>query len=670
MDVIDTSVMPGDDMEPDAIEAAAGKIRASGAAVSTTATTTHTAWTKISASYEAPEQGQLFAAMNPVTKEAEVFKTDLGTAATALETFAETVRTIKAAVVTIRADVSTFENKIASDGTIQPAGGYNPYAGGMKLRIQWNEDKGMVAEQKRLAAAINAQRDAMQAAEIACANSIDDITGAAHVPTSGPGAPAAPPHVADAQWYLTAPIDRKEDCGERIAHGVVIDLGGGMVSGLLGLVGVKFDTTTGDFGNFFSTLGETWGGLLKMNVGTNPLLWLPLTGLGAGKYVDQSRQAVWGFLNDQIARDPFAKDPWHRYKEDPLRAGSYAVANLATWFFAPVKALTVGKAGKAAGLAGDAAKAGDLAKAGEVTRFGSAADLVKALRESGSLKSLRELPETLRARLAGTSGKASDLVHAGDDLKTPQLSQYDLTADRANPRTEVPTVRDGGPGVEHPAHLDVPQTRSGTSLVPGPGTGGPLHGSSVNHPPSGAAQHPLPSGQQVHVWEDRPSVRPGTHPIDSTHPAMNLDGKSSLERGAVGEALTKQRLHDDGWSLFRNGRQTQIRLPDKVVGGKVMKQWFVPDFIASKDGRLMLVESKTGRGAHFTANQLEGYRLYGPGGAPLEARSVLAQRALDRWLSGNGGLSGQVDAVQVDRWNVEIVPDAGLKARSGVSVDH
>src|SRR5205085_6561631 len=144
-------------------------------------------------------------------------------------------------------------------------------------------------EQKRLAAAINTQRDAMQAAEIACANSIDDITGAAHVPTSGPGAPAAPPHVADARWYLTAPIDRKEDCGERIAHGVVIDLGGGIVSGLLGLVGVKFDTTTGDFGNFFSTLGETWGGLLKMDVGTNPLLWLPLTGLGAGKYVDESR---------------------------------------------------------------------------------------------------------------------------------------------------------------------------------------------------------------------------------------------------------------------------------------------------------------------------------------------------------------------------------------------
>lgn len=124
-----------------------------------------------------------------------------------------------------------------------------------------------------------------------------------------------------------------------------------------------------------------------------------------------------------------------------------------------------------------------------------------------------------------------------------------------------------------------------------------MHGSGLTHPTPAAGQHhPIPPGQQVHAWEDRPTVRPGTHQIDSNHPEMNLDGKSSRERGALGEALTKQRLTDDGWSLFRNGRQTQIRLPDKVVGGKVVKQWFVPDFIATKDGRLMLVEAKTGRG--------------------------------------------------------------------------
>ena len=448
MDVIDTSVMPGDDMDPDAIDAAASTIASSGSSVSTTATSTHTAWAAISGAYEAPEQGQLYAAMNPVKSEAEVFKSDLASAATALTTFAETVRTIKAAVVKIRADVSTFENKIASDGTIQPAGGYNPYAGGYKLRIQWNEDTGMVAEQHALAGRINAQVDALRAAEIACANSIDDVTGAAHVPTSGPGAPPAPPHVADAQWYLTAPIDRPEDCGQRIAHGVVIDWFGGAVAGGLSFVGVDFDTTTGKFGNFFTTLGNSWGGLAKLTVGSSPVLSGLLSAMGAGKYVEDSQKTFWGFLNDQIARDPFAKDPWHRWKEDPLRAGSYTAVNLITWIVPPVKALTAAKIGKVGELAGDAAKAGDLAKAGQATRFGSAADLVKALRESGSLKSLTTLSDALKAKLGGTAGKASDLSHLGDELTTPKLSEYDLSAQHGAPHPEVP-VRDGGPGAHH-----------------------------------------------------------------------------------------------------------------------------------------------------------------------------------------------------------------------------
>lgn len=511
MDVIDTSVMPGDDMDPDAIDAAASTIASSGTAVSATATSTHTAWAAISGSYEAPEQGQLYAAMNPVKSEAEVFQSDLASAAAALKTFAETVRTIKAEVVRIRADVATFENKIGSDGTIQPAGGYNPYAGGMKLPIQWNEDTGMVAEQHALAARINAQVDALRAAEIACANSIDDITGAAHVPTSGPGAPPAPPHVADAQWYLTAPIDRKEDCGQRIAHGVVVDWLGGNVSGLLGFAGIRFDTTTGKFGNYFETLGDSYGGLAKLVVGSGPVLPFVLRKLGAGGYADESQRTFYSFLGDQVAIDPYAKDPLHRYHEDPLRAWSYTAASLGSWALAPMKALSAAKAGKAGEVAGDAARAGDLAKAGGVTRFGSAADLVKALRESGSLRTLSNLSDALKAKFAATTLKASDLSHLGDDLRTPKLTEYDLTAHHASPHTEVPPVRGGGSGLDHqPVEQPARHGADGHAPVQHPDQT-PAH---VDHPADG--QPPAHDPLAVQVKEP-------DHPVSPTNSAEYAD---------------------------------------------------------------------------------------------------------------------------------------------------
>ena len=507
MDVIDTSVMPGDDMDPDAIGAAAKRIRSSGVSVSKTTTATQTAWSKISGSYEAPEQGQLYEAMNPVKTEGETFSTDLGSAATALETFAETVRTIKAAVVKIRADVKTFEDKIASDGTIQPSGGYNPYGGGMKLPIQWNEDKGMVAEQNRLADAITAQREAMQAAEIACANSIADVTGAAHVPTSGPKAPPAPPQVADAQWYLTAPIDRKENCGEQIAHALVIDFVGGAVSGLAGLVGVSWSPTTGKFANWFDTLKGSWSGLGKVVLGTSPLLLGALALTGHQKLAVDSMKGVASFGGDQFSIDPFAKDPTHRYKDQPYRAWAYTAVNVASWLLPPLKALTAAKVGKTAELASDAAKAGELGKAGSVARFGSAADLARALRESGSLDKLGKVGELVKTKIAERVGTASDLSHSLDDLKTPELSKYDMDAGQAHPHTDHPPVHDVDAGTSH----EPPRTHAGDHAT----TDHP----ASHHPdqtPGHDGQPADPSAQPAHD-PLAVKVRQDDHPISATN---------------------------------------------------------------------------------------------------------------------------------------------------------
>ena len=95
---INTEVMPGDNMTPATIDIAAWNMRSIGSQVSTQGGTVVTTWQRISASYDAPEEQTLFAAMNPVKTNAETFGSNVGTASTALETFAEEVRTIKAAV--------------------------------------------------------------------------------------------------------------------------------------------------------------------------------------------------------------------------------------------------------------------------------------------------------------------------------------------------------------------------------------------------------------------------------------------------------------------------------------------------------------------------------------------------------------------------------------------
>ena len=499
MDVIDTSTLPGDDMNPETIDAAARSIRGVGTNVSHHGSTVLTAWQKISGSYHAPEESTLFTAMKPVKTDAETFGTDVGKAATALETFAEAVRTIKTAVAGIRTRVETFENKIAADGTVQPKGGYNPYAGGYKLPIQWNEDSGMVDEHNALVKEINGQIDAMLAAEIACANAINDITGMPHVsPNSSPA--TTPPHLPDAQWYLTAPIDRKEDCGQQIGSAVMVDFIGGGVSGLLSLGGVRFSLTTGKFSDPREVFKETYGGLASLGVGSSPILLAVLRsqGGGAAEYADNAQKTLNSFLADQISIDPYAEDPLERYHDKPVRAWTNNVLNVASWLFPPAKLQAVGKAGKAAEIGNVATKTG------EVVRFADAAKLAEALRASGRVSEaakVLELAETQKA--LARLGRSVDLDASVPKFEAPHI-----------PPVEVNTGRTGLGGS---THADPPPARE-------PGGAGPHEspGQPDAHTPRGDGSHADTGAPGAHEpaatghGPARPTRRPGRCPTTRT----------------------------------------------------------------------------------------------------------------------------------------------------------
>lgn len=251
---INTSVMPGDNMDPDAIETAAGNMRSVGTTVSTRGASVLSTWQGLSAHYHAPEQATLFTAMNPVKTNAEAFGTDVSKVATALGVFAEEVRAIKKAVADIRADAAALLGTI-HDGkvTVQSSGGYNPYTGAGSLPdshdVDWDSDAATVAANNKLIQRTNDQQEALWAAERKCANAINDISGQPRVDPvtdqsggQGYGVTEIPDN---AQMPWGGAVERKEGCGEKVVKGVIIDGGGAMLNGLGNLVGVNYSGEEG-----------------------------------------------------------------------------------------------------------------------------------------------------------------------------------------------------------------------------------------------------------------------------------------------------------------------------------------------------------------------------------------------------------------------------------------
>ena len=269
--MIDTSVMPGDTMDPDAIDTAAGELRGVGTKVSTQGGTVLTSWQKISGSYDAPEENTLFHAMNPVKTAAEKFGTDTGSVATALEAFAEEVRTIKAAVVQIRSEAATFKSDVA-DGVEKKTA---TRAGVSTRTIEWHEDQSSVNTNNDLISRTNDQQEALWRAERTCANAIRGLVGLGPLSAMSESNPNGYgvddiPDGTEMPWG--AKVERTENCGEKVVHGVA-NGAGGMIGGVANLFGFKYtgdglwDQWDWEWDWSLGNAGEAWTGVGKFAVG-------------------------------------------------------------------------------------------------------------------------------------------------------------------------------------------------------------------------------------------------------------------------------------------------------------------------------------------------------------------------------------------------------------------
>lgn len=488
---INPSAIPGDDLDPDGVDAAADQIAAAGATVRQSGADAVSRWRPLSSHYEAPEAPTLFAVMDPVETKARAFGDAVEAVAAALHRFADDVRPIKAALAAVKRDAYGFRSRIASNA-------------------EWEYDQDLVDENTALIARVNAEQVKLWEAERTCANAIRALYGAAPWQAAAGrdngleyGVDALP---TDAQMPWGSEVDRKDHCPKSagvqvkrfVWDGVVVDGLWGTVTGLGMLVGVQ------DWSWSWDTMKTSWQGMGSL--------------IG---YDMHSGDWTWGTAGDAWLGLGKGLVAWDMWSEDPARAAGGAGFNILT-IVIPAGAAVTGTKG-AATAAGTSGRVANLfAKGAKIVDFtdpvalgimggkavlpklGDALTVVRLSAEG--LGDLLRVPDFSTPSL-DLPGGTSPLPTGGlDDLgdlggSAPVLRDPDAVV-HSGPETEVPVevpapVRElvgtdgrpvettpGGVGTGADDLLDPGTVRDPS---PGPGTDAPTGGSHA--PTTGGPGH-------------------------------------------------------------------------------------------------------------------------------------------------------------------------------------
>jgi len=413
---IDPSQIPGADLDPDMLDISANQMRLIGSNVSEQGGAILTSWQRISASYEAPEAGTLFAVMNPVKTHAELFGTNVGTVADALNTLADEIRPIKAKLAALAAEARSFVSDTRNGVTETHVGVQGLIT---EKTVEWHEDSASVNKNNALIADVGEQMVLLWAAERACANTIYDVLGYPHLEAATDANPngygvGEIPDGAETPWGT--PVEKTEDCGEKVTSSVAsfvwdgVIVGGiwGTVTGLGTLV-LGYNPATGEW---FSgdAYGAAWSNLGMLGVGiatAGPAGLLLSQAPGpVGDFVRGGQEALVNAGKGLIAYDQWGEDPW-------------AAAGTATFNIASILV--------PAGAAVGAVKTGAGTASAAIRATAAAIDIVD--------------PAALAVRGAGALGRVA-VPAVSDLLRGLDLSALDTTIDI--PPVRVPDVPAGG----------------------------------------------------------------------------------------------------------------------------------------------------------------------------------------------------------------------------------
>ncbi|WP_052505271.1 DNA/RNA non-specific endonuclease [Frigoribacterium sp. MEB024] len=377
--LIDPEKFYGLDISPESIASAATSYKATATSIVTNAEAVLTDWSGLSASYEAPEGPQLFASMDPVREDAATVADTMSTVGALLDVLAEAVTAPVKRIKELVVEAEEFRASIAGgvhlafndpDNTLwqnsQIDGGvaYVPEGSGEQT-IPWNEHTPSVERNNELQSEYNVEIAKIDAARVEFENAVtalrDDVCATTQTAVTAEQLDTA----EDNPWGAQGKGERS--CYESVGDGLT-EFGKNFVEGTVSLVG--FDAANG-WKHDWSLAGEAWKGLV--------------TGLGALAVTAVMPAApALANLPDSVVPEPLRglRDKYkqtmdgmvqgivgspEQWEEDPVAAGTFAVANIGSFFIpgagevgAGVKvasgaARTATIAGRAAEIAGDAA---------------------------------------------------------------------------------------------------------------------------------------------------------------------------------------------------------------------------------------------------------------------------------------------------------------------------
>lgn len=195
-----------------------------GTAFADTGARLNATWQGLAAVYQAPEAGQLLAAMAPVRAVCASVGEDHQTAGRVLGSYAAEVREIQARLDALRAQAGAFETSVAGD-------------------TDWADDPAKAQHNDELLRAVNQAVADFEAAEIRCANAISALYGGQQYHISdGDGR-----HEPGEYGHTAAQLNTAAEQGAlpwgtptTADGGILADLGRGIMSGVLLLPGFGF----------------------------------------------------------------------------------------------------------------------------------------------------------------------------------------------------------------------------------------------------------------------------------------------------------------------------------------------------------------------------------------------------------------------------------------------
>ncbi|ORT57950.1 hypothetical protein [Streptomyces sp. CB03238] len=461
----------------------------------------HTRFQNLSASYKAPEAGQLFGTTQAVQDTSGNFAGRLETVAGALETYAVEVVEIIKQLEMLRWQAGRFVESVKDhDGPLE----------------NWRKDAEKVAEHQALWDGVNAAVAAFQQAEVTCADKITALVGGTqwHINDGSPkqenpyGFSAEQLSQADSLPWGTP--EEREFLPFGVDHhlkefGVGLwDNASGTVEGLVDLF------SPGEEG------GAAREGLLRVIVGAEAYLVDP--------HGDRNLSPSMEKLMDDSK--PYAKEfaksfvGWDDWTTNPGKASATVVFNVLTLGVGPLKAGSAAKAGGASRVAGTVAKVGEV-----LDPIGAAAKAVGA--------AARKLPRVADliagVRGAPAAAAASDAAHSV--LEFPNGSQLRIQdgefipgkngiPDRTPARHE-PAAAERAPSIETPRQREL--------VGAGARTPDATAHAGENLPPQASRETSAGDGHDSPNVERFDGPRGGTAPADGAG-----SGTSSSDRGSSG----------------------------------------------------------------------------------------------------------------------------------------